>query len=407
MKTVGILTFAKVANFGANLQGLSTYSYFKNKGYRPVFIDWEPEDFAIRQSNDVKTKQGQAHFSFFDSLCNFTCKCRNDEDIIKAVDDYSIDMLVVGSDAVLQHHPFWTRIKIPTRRIFYYDRMDSTRLFPNPFWGTFYSALSKRIPMALMSGSSQNSPYRSFGKDEKKQMCLYLNNFSYISVRDMWTKRMVEYITDNHLHPNITPDPVFAFNQNVGEMIPSKKEILKKYNLPEQYCLISFLDQIVSVEWLKKLDTILNKKSISCVALPMPRGILFNHCFNYSIDSPLSPIDWYALIKYSSGYVGQNMHPIVVSLHNAVPFFSFDTYGVSNFGGLFYKEKSSKIYDVLSNFNLLQNRCVGNNRFVKQPSPEFVAEQLLLFDKQVVMSKSGEYYSAYCQMMQNIESLLL
>ena len=407
MRTVGILTFAKVANFGANLQGLSTYFYFKNKGYRPVFINWEPEDFAIRQSNDAKTKQGQAHFSFFEGLCNFTYKCRNDEDIIKAIDDYSIDMLVIGSDAVLQHHPFWTRIKFPTRKIFYYDRMDSTRLFPNPFWGTFYSDLSNRIPMALMSGSSQNSPYKCFGKDEKEQMCFNLKNFSYISVRDLWTKKMVEYITNNYLHPDVTPDPVFAFNQNVAEMIPSKQETLMKFDLPERYCLFSFLDQIVSVEWLIKIDNLLKKDNILCVALPMPRGIHFNHKFTHSIDSPLSPIDWYALIKYSSGYVGQNMHPIVVSLHNAVPFFSFDTYGVSNFGGLFYKEKSSKIFDVLSDFNLLQNRCVGNNKFVKLPSPEFVVERLLLFDRQVVKSKSEEYYSTYCKMMQDIESLIL
>lgn len=404
MKTIGILTFAKVANFGANLQGLSTYYYFKNKGYNPIFIDWEPEDFSVRQANDAKTEQGQAHFSFFNGLCEFTSKCRDDKDIVNAVDSYSIDAIVVGSDAVLQNHPFWTRIKFPTRKIYYYDKMDTTRLFPNPFWGSFYLKLSKKIPMVIMSGSSQNSPYKSFSKDEKKKMNSCLCDFSYISVRDVWTQNMIEYITDNRITPSITPDPVFAFNQNVGKIVPSKQYILEKFDLPEHYCLVSFLRQIVSKKWLIQLDTLLNQKGIYCVALPMPNGILFNHHFHYYISSPLSPIEWYALIKYSCGYVGQNMHPIVVALHNAIPFFSFDTYGISNLGGLFYNEKSSKIYDILSNFNLLQNRCMCNNRFVKQPSPETVVERLLSFDKYVVRSKSEGYYSAYCKMMEDIES---
>lgn len=53
----------------------------------------------------------------------------------------------------------------------------------------------------------------------------------------------------------------------------------------------------------------------------MPTGIGFKHNFDFSITTPLPPLDWYALIKYAKGYIGENMHPIVVALHNAVPCF--------------------------------------------------------------------------------------
>lgn len=37
---IGILTFANVPNFGANLQALSTISYLQNHGYNPILIKW-------------------------------------------------------------------------------------------------------------------------------------------------------------------------------------------------------------------------------------------------------------------------------------------------------------------------------------------------------------------------------
>ena len=36
---IGILTFYRVANFGANLQALSTYSYLCKHGHEVVFLE--------------------------------------------------------------------------------------------------------------------------------------------------------------------------------------------------------------------------------------------------------------------------------------------------------------------------------------------------------------------------------
>lgn len=52
----------------------------------------------------------------------------------------------------------------------------------------------------------------------------------------------------------------------------------------------------------------------------MPENDFSLSSTDVTISIPLNPIDWYALIKYSKGYIGERMHPIVVSLHNSVPF---------------------------------------------------------------------------------------
>lgn len=407
MKTIGILTFARVANFGANLQGLSTYYYLINNGFDPIFIDWEPIDFSIRQEEESKTIQGKAHFAFFDRYCRKTRKCRDNRDIIDVINENNIEGIIIGSDAVLQHHPFITRIKFPTKHFFYIKKVDSARLFPNPFWGTFIQDLKIKIPVVVISASSQNSPYKWFSTKIKKEMKSAIQSFSFISVRDNWTKDMIENITNKSISPCITPDPVFAFNYNCSNLIPQKEEILKKFNLQENYILVSFLNNnVVPLSWLENFKRLASNEGYELVALPMPNGICFEHNFNVEIKSPLSPIDWYSLIKYSKGYIGQNMHPIVVALHNAVPVYSFDSYGITSFFGLLNIKSSSKIYHILKEFNCQKNRTTTNTRFYKLPKVSSVLQSIKSSDMNELLSISNSKYSEYNAMMKKIISFI-
>lgn len=406
-KKIGILTFARVANFGANLQGLSTYYYLKNKGYDPIFIDWEPNDFAKRQEKEAQTIQGKAHFDFFDKYCPKTKKCRNDIDIANIINEEKIEGIIIGSDAVLQHHPLISRFKFPTKRIFYLGKIDKTRMYPNPFWGTFTTLLEKKIPLVLMSASSQNSPYYFFSRNTKREMSENLSSFSYISVRDNWTQDMIYNITNKKIKPSITPDPVFAFNYNCRDLIPSKTEILKKFNLPNKYYLISFVNEkIVTPQWIDSLNSEAQNRSSKCFVLPMPTGINFAHNLPV-ISSPLNPIDWYALIKYSNGYIGQNMHPIVVSLHNNVPVFSFDSYGITYLYDFKYIKESSKIYHIMKDFECEQNRIAINTRIHSIPKAEEVFTLLDQFNKNKCNYIAQKKYEEYKIMMTNIEKTFL
>lgn len=84
---------------------------------------------------------------------------------------------------------------------------------------------------------------------------------------------------------------------------------------------------------------------------------------------PIDPMDWYCLIKYSHAYIGVLMHPIIVALHNAIPFFSFDQYGIRM--GLYKNYKSSKTYHILREANLLDYHwsMVKGDKF---PSPKML-----------------------------------
>lgn len=91
----------------------------------------------------------------------------------------------------------------------------------------------------------------------------------------------------------------------------------------------------------------------------MPENDFSLSSTDVTISIPLNPIDWYALIKYSKGYIGERMHPIVVSLHNSVPFYCFDEYGIKTFEGNWFQRKynkeTSKTYLIVKRAGLLEN----------------------------------------------------
>ena len=136
---------------------------------------------------------------------------------------------------------------------------------------------------------------------------------------------MVKYICGRQ-DVTVTPDPVFAFNINTSYSV-LKADLLKKYKLPKNYILISFCHDYLSCDYVNRIITqVEDATGCSCVSFPMPRK-LKEYNTKYSVSLPLPTLDWYYLIKYSQGYIGELMHPIIVSLHNSVPFYCFDQYG--------------------------------------------------------------------------------
>lgn len=402
---IGILTYHAACNFGANLQALSTYEYLKQRGLSPVVIDWTTRELEKHYSSSVSANQFLQHKSFREKNLLLSSKCYDEEDIAETIEKEQINAVIIGSDAVLQHHPFLSRIVFPSRKVVSLAHYGPDRVCPNPFWGSFQAKLGHKVPMAFMSASSQNSLYYLMLSKDRAIANRLLNDFSYISVRDGWTQKMVKYISRGKIIPEVTPDPVFAFNYNVVNQT-SEALIRKKFNLPDRYILLSFHNSsTVSVLWLKQFKNIAASKGYTCVAFPFPNGIQFHHPFDIEIPLPLDPLEWYALLKYSDGYVGHNMHPIVVCLHNAVPCFSFDQYG-TRYLRFITNNSSSKIYDILNTFSLLDYRVSCNSLLYKAPSPEFVISKLCSFNKDKVQIVASNLYGQYLNMMGNIlESL--
>jgi hypothetical protein len=398
---VGVLAYCSACNFGAQLQLLSTYYYLLNFRCDPIVVDWIPRDLLEKYNKNCRKDVLDVFSLERERLWKQTRRCSTDDEIASVINEYQIDAIIIGSDAVAQHRSLFERIKFPTRRFISISHPSSDTLFPNPFWGTFNRFLDRPIPIAAMSVSSQDSRYAYFGGKTRKEMAKYVHQYKYLSVRDSWTASMFQSILGKGHRPLVTPDPVFGFNDNAGHLVPNEQYIRNKFQLPKEYIIVSFHDKIVDNNWLATFCNLCHSQGLTCINLPYAdvEGV-----GNVDIDIklPITPLEWYAIIKYSKGYVGENMHPIVVCLHNKIPFFSFDNYGIKYLNGIITSDKSSKILHILKEAGLEKSRvsCISKCPFI--PSPKEVFDNVRLIDVNSLSSFSERYNRSYHSMMNSI-----
>lgn len=403
---IGILTYHAVYNFGANLQALSTFSFLKNNGHEPIIIDFFPELLEDAFDKTVPSDQGYAHKAFLTKYFVLTKRCRNAREIAEEITINKIEAVIIGSDAVVQHWPFLSRIRInPSRRKILSFKIEPVHYetnFPNPFWGEFVNYLERDINVVMMSVSCQDTDFKLITGRVRRSINEMTGKIKYISVRDNRTQQLFRHISNGRCVPKVTPDPVFAFNDNVLNL-PGKYEMLEKYNLPDKYILLSFNSfKTVSKSWLSSFETVAKQYGYQCVALAMPGGIKFDNDFEHKVDIPLDPIDWYSIIKFSSAYIGEKMHPVIVSLHNIVPFFSFDHYGIIRFN-FFLDQRTSKIYQLLEKARFECYRISTNRPFkYSPPPPELILERISSFDKDHCRKFAKEMQNDYNDMMKSI-----
>lgn len=393
---IGILTYYRTGNFGANLQAVSTYNYLKNQGHEVVFLH-----YLSRYTNYVETKSEKVnrqlaeHYRFVDeNLPNQSGKIYNAKELGRIIERERIDGILIGSDAVLQHFPLFSTLRWGQGLKSWLRPIQGERRFPNIFWGVGFS---DRIPTAMISVSSQNSPYLKWCGFTKKCMARCLESMRFVSVRDEWTKKLVNSVCPA-ITPEITPDPVFAFNQNAGQLVPTKEEVCKKFGLAKNYALVGLRGNYLPEDTLKAIELRFHQRGVQCVAFPVltPSPLSYGK----KIELPLSPIDWYALIKYATAYIGNNMHPIVISLHNAVPCFSIDNWGTTNFWGKRIDDGSSKVQDILDRYGLSDNRSVITDGHCSATADE-IFDALDSYDRQRVAEISARQYGRYDEMMRN------
>ncbi len=396
---IGILTYHFVSNFGANLQTLSTFGYLKNAGHEPIIINWIPEDLENYYKTVVPDEQNNAFKDFakkrYTSISDI---CRNSRDIAKVIDREKIELVVIGSDAVLTYIPILCRIHL-TRKGVVYSKPCIDSDFPNAFWGDFITHTKTPVRLAIMSGSAQNTNYSKilFRKAEFKRA---LEHFSFISVRDIWTKMMIESLSNGAISPDITPDPVFAFNQNVSSQY-TREYIVNKFGLKADYVLFTIDNEAIGDDWKIKLEKDFGKNGLTLYELPQANKT-HRQVLKHALRFPIDPMEWYCLIKYSKGYIGELMHPILCSLHNSVPVYAIDTYGFkSNRQEYGINPLSSKTYQIISRYNLLANYC-NINKKSSLSSPSEVVDKILSFDKEKCTIKSLNMLKSYNAMMSNI-----
>lgn len=409
---IGILTYHCVPNFGAQLQTISTIGYLKRIGHEPIVLHWYPQDLEDMYSKRIPAEQVIEHFEFAEQNMPLSNLCRSESDLISEIERLNLDAVFAGSDALFKYVPKSKRRTFSKRKLRFVKREPLTveNIDGNVFFGGFLSKATKKIKAVAFSVSSQNCDYVKMDESEKKLMKSGLDYYTKISVRDEWTRRMVKAIIGRE-DIDISPDPVFAFNQNCYLDLPSKEVLLRKFSIPDNYVLFSFWTDRLPKSYVNSIACELKARGLTPVAFPMPEK-LKDYGLEYRINLPLSPLDWYALIKCSKGYIGERMHPIVVSLHNAVPFYCFDEYGTFKKTLLGLRKKyipsSSKTYHILNMAGLDEWMYSYLNEKTKLPNSVDVVKKFLQFPvsncSKFAQNALNRYNQCMVDILKNLEA---
>lgn len=398
-KYIAILTHFHVCNFGANMQALSTYSYLQNHGWNPIMIDWA--SYQQKLFSNVSQEQQKAHDDFVKTHFKMTPPLNDEDEIISYLEKNEIYNVIVGSDAVFGIETFLERWRLD-KKGFHHRKSSPDKLFPNTFWLSKLVTKNK-FKVAMMSVSSQNAAYQLFSSTIRQDMKKCLQRYDYISVRDKWTQQMIKKVSERWVP--VTPDPVWAFGVNVLDK-ETKEKFLKRMEITSPYILLGFQNAYPesTKAWLDDFVPLAKKNGYTCIPLPFAFGY-FNYPYDKQISLPLSPMDWYRLIKYSSGYVGYNMHPVIASMSNNIPCFSIDNYGIT-IAKVYNIEQSSKIYDIFLQSNRLDYRC-NIRKFFKGHalSPADIMQRLLDYNYESGAKFADAQRETYNHMMIQITNL--
>ena len=156
--------------------------------------------------------------------------------------------------------------------------------------------------------------------------------------------------------------------------------------------MLSFSKDVLSIQYKEAIGHAIKQQRIEPVALAEPEG-LGDIIFSNQVNLPLSPIEWYSLIKNADTYIGTRMHPIIVCLHNAVPFFSFDGNGTVDAVTGHFDKKSSKVYDILE--------MAGFEDFTYALNSDYD-----LPDENIIMNNLYSFSREKCKLFSNRQSKL-
>lgn len=306
---IGILTFHRPSNFGANLQAYSSASYFSSFGHMVKVIDYtRPGDLAYRKS--VDEHQFLAHQHFVEERLPLTRQVFDENGLCEVVRAEHFDAILIGADAV------W---RAPQDNCIYFAQ-----------W-LFNEASIQNISVASISAAHMGNGYMGVSAETRLHIQDCLTKFKYITVRDDWTRVALnrDVFSGKEFVKVVNPDPVVKLHHFVdGEEWRSNGMESKKYylmSLPVSWGKTPKLGRIRQ-RWFSRFKEIVHADGYQLVELPIPEGKSGME-FDYTIDYPIDSIQWFLWIKNAKAFCGLRFHAIVSSISNGTPFFSVDSYG--------------------------------------------------------------------------------
>lgn len=364
---LGILTFHRPCNFGANLQAYATVQFFQSLGLQVKVIDY------VREADQnyrfvVDSKQADAHAAFIETKLPLTNQVSDEEGLRSVVRKETFDAILIGSDAV------WRK---PQNKNIYFAQW----LFEDPQMSS--------ISVASISPSHMGNGFQSCPKEQTDSIRKCLEQFKYVAVRDSWTRNVInrDIFEGDSFIQNITPDPVFMLPNLLND-----EEWDSRGHGSQKYILATFdKDWSKSPKrgWLRKLwfnsfKKAVNETGYELLELPIPEGksgLSFDDCIDYPID----PIQWFLWIQNARGFIGIRFHAIVSCIACGTPFYSIDSYCDNSFKNslltMFGFRKKARANDQRSKIrNLLLDTKFENYRTgdcIEFENPKRILHQIL------------------------------
>ena len=147
--------------------------------------------------------------------------------------------------------------------------------------------------------------------------------------------------------------------------------------------------------WLMKLKNEVNNRGYKLVELPLPEGTSHSSLFDYTVQYPIDPLQWFLWLKNAKAFIGLRFHAVVSCISSLTPFYSLDIYGriprwlyyLNRFGLHKYDRvlnKSSKIRNLIEGSGLESFRM--NGFFVNRVNPKRLVEKLENCDTELIRS---------------------
>lgn len=393
---LGILTFHRPSNFGANLQAYSSCQYLKKRGHDVIIIDYTRNvDDNYKQS--VVSEQFLAHKKFVESQLPLSRQVFDQEGLCDIVVEERFDAILIGADAV------WRK---PTDGCIYFAQW----LFSKPEF--------INVKVASISPAHMGNGFEGLNEDVISSIQQCLSRFSYITVRDEWTKNVInrDIFGGMEFVKNINPDPVITLHRFVDnskwQSNGIKEDCYIAMTLPADWSGNSKLRSI-RIKWFNRFKEKANNSGLKLVELPLPEG-KSGMPFDYVVDYPIDSLQWFLWIRNAKAFCGMRFHAIVSSISSGTPFYSIDYYGDSSRLNMLLDvlgfHRVARRYDTKSKIrNLLLGSPFEKNRtgrFIEFESPDKVFNLLVTTSRLVVEDFRDQLEKTFDENMKALEKSL-
>ncbi len=375
MTRVGILTYHNNNNRGAILQAYALSQVLEDRldmeteiiEYRTRSKEWRRIRSLVVTKRPSKipsrVKDYRTVEQFFESdlpTSTNSIVTDNHKKAVKWINNQDYDAIVTGSDEV------WKIVEKDQTLL--QTILNPTRPFPNLYVAD--PAISaKKFSYAA---SANTSNLQALDDDIIETFSQHLNAYDHVSVRDRYTKSVVERLgVENVYH---VPDPTLMTELPTREIT----HLLEQQGINLDQPIVGFHGPDNTT--LEKICKQYQDRDYQVVSTTASRFADVN------LKGLLDPFEYYSTYKHFDMVITSSLHSTIFSLKHGVPFATIDTNSV-------YENIESKTYSLLTDFNLLERHIDAvdgdaskfydnRNKLEQHPDVDHIQDRINVLQKQ-------------------------